>query len=93
MLDTTKRTIATLTAAACLGGGGWAIASSSNGSTGSDASTTSATATDSSIATSAAGTAYGGPQGQRPQRTEVTGDTAAKIKRSEERRVGKECRL
>ena len=81
MLDTTKRTIATLTAAACLGGGGWAIASSSNGSTGSGTSTTSAAATDSSIATNAAGTAaYGAPQGGRPQQTEVTGDTAAKIK-------------
>jgi len=80
MLDTTKRTIATLTAAACLGGGGWAIASSSNGSSGSGAST-SAAATDASIATSASGTAaYGAPQGQRPQQTEVTGDAAEKIK-------------
>lgn len=80
MLDT-KRTIATLTAAACLGGAGWAIASSSNGSTGSGTSTATASATDSSIATGAVGTAaYGDPQGRRPQQTEVTGDTAAKIK-------------
>lgn len=31
MLDTSKRTIATLTAAACLGAGGWAMAASTSG--------------------------------------------------------------
>ena len=77
MLDTTKRTIATLTAAACLGGGGWAIASSSNGTSGGSTSPAPTTAADSSIA---AGTAtYGAPpQGQPPQ-AEVTGDAAAKV--------------
>jgi hypothetical protein len=73
MLDTTKRTIATLTAAACLGGAGWAIASSSNGSSGSSVSTESAAATDTAIAANA--TAYGAP----PQQREVTGDAAEKI--------------
>ena len=78
MLDTTKRTIATLTAAACLGGGGWAIASSSNGSAGTATSTDATSATDSAIAAGAA--VYGAPsQGQQPQQTEVTGDAAAKI--------------
>jgi hypothetical protein len=81
MLDTTKRTIATLTAAACLGGGGWAIASSSNGSSGSDAAGTSATSTDTSIATNANGTAARGvPHGQRPDETLLTGDNAATAK-------------
>ncbi len=81
MLDTTKRTIATLTAAACLGGAGWAIASGSNGSDGTTASGTSTTATDSAIAASTTtAAAYGAPQGQRPQQTQVTGDAAAKIK-------------
>ena len=81
MLDTTKRTIATLTAAACLGGAGWAIASGSNGSDGTSASGTSTSATDSTIAASTtAAAAYGAPQGQRPQQTQVTGDAAAKIK-------------
>jgi uncharacterized membrane protein YkoI len=77
VLDTTKRTIATLTAAACLGGGGWAIASSSNGNDG----TSSSQATGSSIAATTAGNAaYGGPQGQSPQQAPVTGATADKIK-------------
>ncbi len=81
MLDTTKRTIATLTAAACLGGAGWAIASGSNGTDGAAASGPSTSATDSSIAASTPGAAaYGVPQGQRPQQTQVTGDAAAKIK-------------
>jgi hypothetical protein len=76
MLDTTKRTIATLTAAACLGGGGWAIASSSNGSSG-GSTPASTTAADSSIA---AGTAtYGAPPQGQPQQAEVTGDAAAKV--------------
>jgi len=79
MLDTTKRTIATLTAAACLGGAGWAIASSSNGSSGSSTSTDSSAATDSSVAANTGTATYGAPQGQRPQQTEVTGDAAAKI--------------
>jgi uncharacterized membrane protein YkoI len=79
MLDTTKRTIATLTAAACLGGAGWAIASSSNGSSGSSTSTDSTAATDSAIAANTGTATYGAPQGQRPQQTEVTGDAAAKI--------------
>ena len=81
MLDTTKRTIATLTAAACLGGAGWALASNSNGTDGTTASGTSTAGTDSSIAASTAGTpAYGPPQGQRPQQTQVTGEAAEKIK-------------
>jgi uncharacterized membrane protein YkoI len=80
MLDTTKRTIATLTAAACLGGAGWAIASSSNGSDGTAASGTSAAATDASIAASTTGTAAYGAQGQRPQQTQVTGEAAEKVK-------------
>jgi uncharacterized membrane protein YkoI len=81
MLNTTKRTIATLTAAACLGAAGWAIASGSNGTDGTTASGTSTSATDSSIAASTTGAAaYGAPQGQRPQQTQVTGDAAAKIK-------------
>lgn len=78
MLDTTKRTIATLTAAACLGGGGWAIASSSSASSGGSTSPASTTGADSSIATGTA--AYGAPpQGQRPQQTQVTGEAAQKV--------------
>jgi hypothetical protein len=75
MLDTTKRTIATLTAAACLGGAGWAIASSSNGSSGGSDGTS--VAADASIADSASGApAYGAP----PQQAQVTGEAAEKVK-------------
>lgn len=76
MLDTTKRTIATLTAAACLGGGSWAIASSSNGSSGTS-DTSAATAPDATVANAAA---YGMAPGDRPQQTEVTGTAAEKIR-------------
>ncbi len=72
MLQTTRRTIATMTAAACLGSAGWALASSSNSSS----ATTGTSATQTAIAASTTTT----PQGQPPQQTEVTGDAAAKIK-------------
>ena len=73
MLQTTKRTIATLTAAACLGSAGWAIAESGNPSSG---ATDGTAATQSTIAS---GTTTPVPQGQRPQQSAVTGDTAEKI--------------
>lgn len=76
MLQTTKRTIATLTAAACLGSAGWAIAGSSNSS--SSDSTGDAPATQSTIA--AGTTTAQTPQGQRPQQSQVTGDAAEKVK-------------
>ena len=72
MLQSTRRTIATMTAAACLGSAGWALASSSNSSS----STTGTSATQTAIAASTTTT----PQGQPPRQTEVTGDAAAKIK-------------
>ncbi len=53
MLDSSKRTIATLTAAACLGAGGWAMAATTNGST-----------TTTSGSTSTARTQQAPPQGQ-----------------------------
>lgn len=73
MLKTTKRGIATMTAAACLGSAGWALAAGSNSSS---SAASSASATQSAIAASAT-TA---PQGQPPLQTQVTGDAAAKIK-------------
>ncbi len=73
MLKTTKRGIATMTAAACLGSAGWALAAGSNSSS---SVASSASATQSAIAASAT-TA---PQGQPPPQTQVTGDAAAKIK-------------
>ena len=73
MLKTTKRGIATMTAAACLGTAGWALSAGSNSSSSSAAGTS---ATQSAIA---AGSATA-PQGQPPRQIQVTGDTAAKIK-------------
>ena len=71
MLKTTKRRIATMTAAACLGSAGWALAAGSNSSS---SAASSASATQSAIAASATTTPQGPPQIQ------VTGDAAAKIK-------------
>ena len=71
MLKTTKRGIATMTAAACLGSAGWALAAGSNSSS---SAASSASATQSAIAASATTTPQGPPQIQ------VTGDAAAKIK-------------
>lgn len=73
MLKTTKRGIATMTAAACLGSAGWALAAGSNSSS---SVASSASATQSAIAASATTP----PQGQPPPQTQVTGDAAAKIK-------------
>lgn len=73
MLKTTKRGIATMTAAACLGSAGWALAAGSNSSS---SAASSASATQSAIAASATTP----PQGQPPPQTQVTGDAAAKIK-------------
>jgi uncharacterized membrane protein YkoI len=73
MLKTTKRGIAAMSAAACLGTAGWALAGSSNSSSSAAAGMS---ATQSAIAASSA-TA---PQGQPPRQTQVTGDAAAKIK-------------
>ncbi len=73
MLKTTKRRIATMTAAACLGSAGWALAAGSNSSS---SVASSASATQSAIAASATPP----PQGQPPPQTQVTGDAAAKIK-------------
>ena len=73
MLKTTKRGIATMTAAACLGTAGWALAAGSNSSSSTAAGTS---ATQSAIA---AGSATA-PQGQPPRQIQVTGDAAAKIK-------------
>lgn len=69
MLNTSRRTIATLTAAACLGAGGWALAGGSSNpaaSTGSNGSTTTLTAGRD-----------GGPSGAA--RTPLTADQLAKI--------------
>ena len=84
MLDSSKRTIATLTAAACLGAGGWAMAASTSGT-----ATTSSTAASTSAATTTAQGQYGPPQGA-PQNGQpgqsfpgeklLTGDDAAKAK-------------
>lgn len=71
MLDTTKRTLATLTAAACLGGGGWAIAS---------AATSGSSTTTTTTGSSAAAVTPGGPPQGAPRQSEVTGETAAKIR-------------
>lgn len=76
MLQTTKRTIATMTAAACLGSAGWAIAGTSNSSS---TATGQTTATQSAIAASSTTTPQT-PLGQPPGQTQVTGDAAAKIK-------------
>lgn len=65
MLDSTKKTIAILTAAGCLGAGGWALAADS-----------SPTATTSAIQTAQA--QYGAPQGMGQE--QVTGATADKVK-------------
>ncbi len=68
MLDSTKKTIAILTAAGCLGAGGWALAA--------DSSSTPTTA-----AVQAAPIQYGGPQqGQRVPQEQVTGAVADKVK-------------
>jgi uncharacterized membrane protein YkoI len=72
MLQTTKRTIAAMTAAACLGSAGWAIAGTSNSSSNATGQTT---ATQSAIAASSTTP----PRGQPPRQTQVTGDAAAKI--------------
>ena len=52
MLQTTKRTITTLTAAACLGSAGWAIAGTGNGSSSTAGQASQSTATDTAIAAS-----------------------------------------
>lgn len=88
MLDTSKRTIATLAAAACLGAGGWAVAASTNGTT-----TTATTGPQQTVqaATPGYGQPPAAPQGQQgqppagamPQRSDeklLTGDDAAKAK-------------
>ena len=81
MLDTTKRTIATLTAAACLGGAGWAIASSSNGSERKLDLVRHVHRRDRLLhrRVDRGHRAYGPPPGSGRQQTEVTGDAAAKI--------------
>jgi hypothetical protein len=77
MLTTTKRTIATLTAAACLGGAGWAIADAGNSSgsgtaSSSDPSTAAVTASPVAAAAQTAttpstpGTQQGQPGGPPP---------------------------
>ncbi len=71
MLKTTKRRIATMTAAACLGSAGWALAAGSNSSS---SAASSASATQSATAASAT------PPPQGPPQIQVTGDAAAKIK-------------
>ncbi len=90
MLDTSKRTIATLAAAACLGAGGWAMAASTNGTSTSTAATA-AQATATQTATPGYGQTPAAPQGQQgqppsgpmPQRSDeklLTGDDATKAK-------------
>ena len=81
MLQTTKRTIATLTAAACLGSAGWAIAGTSSGSSSTAGQASRSTATDTAIAASstAATTTPTAPQG-RPAQQSVTGAAAEKIR-------------
>lgn len=87
MLDSSKRTIATLTAAACLGAGGWAMAASTNGT-----ATTATTAASTSSSTTAPQGQYGPPPGAQqngqapgpgasfPGEKLLTGDDAAKAK-------------
>lgn len=67
MLDTTKKTIATLTAAACLGGGSWAIAQSSSGSS------------TGPQGTQAQGQQGERQRGAMPQQEQVTGAVAQKV--------------
>ncbi len=71
MLDTSRRTIATLTAAACLGGGGWAIAADSSG----DA----ATSTPGTTATVPAASGTAPVPGSRPVHTPANAEALAKI--------------
>ena len=82
MLQTTKRTIATLTAAACLGSAGWAIAGTGNGSSSTAGQASQSTATDAAIAatSTAATTTPTAPQGRPAQQSPVTGAAAEKIK-------------
>lgn len=67
MLDSSKKVLATLTAAAILGGGSWAVAAKTNSATGT-------TPTGAAIAQAQQG------QGQAPpQHEQVTGDALAKV--------------
>ena len=94
MLDKSKRTIATLTAAACLGAGGWAVAANSSGASTAATQTTQAPSTTIQQQAPAQGQYGAPPAGQQGQRgpqgigpgghgtgeTLLTGDNAAKAK-------------
>lgn len=80
-MQTARRTIATMTAAACLGSAGWAIAGSSNSSSTTGQGPAKPTATELAIASGSTTTptAPATRQGQRPLQSPVTGDAAEKV--------------